>query len=71
MGLFGDDNDGQSKADVLLTEQIEQSRAELEAKRKGLYDTQLRIVKSQGGEQWESNKGDAVINRDPKQPVYK
>ncbi len=41
-----------SEADQLLSEQIHQNQAELEAKRQSLYQTRLDIIKGQGAENW-------------------
>ncbi len=50
---FGDDTQvGQSAANTLLEKQITQNEAEIESKRKSLYDERLSIVKSSGRENW-------------------
>lgn len=56
MGLFGDDSDNSpSRSEQLAEEQIRQNQAELESKRRNLYETRLDIIKSQGGQTWTPN----------------
>ncbi len=53
MGFFGDDSDNSpTRGDQLLEEQINQNKAELEAKRQSLFQTRLDIIKGQGGQIW-------------------
>ena len=57
MGFFGGDNDpGPSQADQIATEQLNQNKAELEAKKQNLYQTRLDIIKGQGAQQWTPNR---------------
>jgi hypothetical protein len=54
--LFGDEIEQAEKqakqAQQRIDEQLVKTQAELEQKKKGLYDTRLGIIKGQGGEQW-------------------
>ncbi len=54
--LFGDEIEKAEKqaqrAQQKVEEQLAKTQAELEVKKKGLYDTRLGIIKGQGGEQW-------------------
>jgi len=43
---------GNSRSNILLDKQITQNEADLEAKRRSLYDSKLSIIKSQGKENW-------------------
>ncbi len=53
MGFFGgDDSDAPSRSEQLAEQQIRQNQAELENKRRNLYDARLDIIKSQGGQTW-------------------
>jgi|GEM_PF-5580117 hypothetical protein len=55
MGFFGGDNDnddGQSQADQLASEQLSMNKAELEAKKQSLYQTRLDIIKGEGRQVW-------------------
>lgn len=57
MGLFGKGNSGgqesaPSQADELISQQFKQNQAEIEAKKKSLYQERLNIIKSQGGQNW-------------------
>lgn len=56
MGLFGGHNKSgsqqQSESDRLIEEQFNQNQAEMERKRKSLYEERLDIIKSQGGQTW-------------------
>jgi hypothetical protein len=53
MGFFGGDNDqSPSQGDQLLTEQINQNKAELAAKQQSLFQTRLDIIKGNNAEQW-------------------
>jgi len=53
MGFFGGDNDNQqSESNALLDKQMQQNAAELESKRKSLFEQRLAIVKSSGGTNW-------------------
>lgn len=51
MGVFGSDEP--SRGEELADEQIRANQAELESKRKNLYDERLGIIKGQGGQVWE------------------
>lgn len=54
--LFGNEIEEAQKqakqAEEKIQEQLVKTQAELEVKKKGLYDTRLGIIKGQGGEQW-------------------
>ena len=58
MGFFGGGgNSGaqdnrQSATDELIDRQFKQNQAEIESKRKALYQERLDIIKSQGGQVW-------------------
>lgn len=56
MGLFGDDDNGNSdqaaRANRLTEEQINSNKAELEQKRQAMVQTRIDIVRSQGAEKW-------------------
>lgn len=56
MGLFGGGgNSGAqqpSETDLLIEQQFKQNQAEMENKRKSLYQERLDIIKSQGGQVW-------------------
>lgn len=62
MGFFGGKDSGtqspeQNASDALVQQQFKQNQAEIEQKRKSLYQERLDIIKSQGGQQWEPKKG--------------
>ena len=54
--LFGDEIEEAQKqakqAEAKINEEMVKTQAELEQKKKGLYDTRLDIIKGQGGQQW-------------------
>ncbi len=58
MGIFGrDGNSGgqespDNNASELISQQFKQNQAEIEAKKKSLYEERLNIIKSQGGQSW-------------------
>lgn len=54
MGFFGGggNSGAQSESDKLITETWKQNQAEIEQKKKSLYQERLDIIKSQGGQQW-------------------
>jgi len=55
MGFFGGGGDTggqQSKSDELIDQQFKHNQAELEQKRKNLYQERLDIIKGQGGQTW-------------------
>jgi hypothetical protein len=58
MGFFGGGgNSGaqesnQNNSNELITQQFKQNQAEIEAKKKSLYQERLNIIKSQGGQNW-------------------
>lgn len=56
MGFFGGNgNSGAqqtSQADALMAEQFKQNQAELEQKKKSIYEQRLDIIKSQGQQSW-------------------
>jgi hypothetical protein len=59
MGFFGGggNSGGQdSNSDALITQQFKQNQAEIEAKKKSLYEERLNIIKSQGGQNWHPTK---------------
>lgn len=61
MGLFGGGNSGsqnsqQSASDALVEQQFAQNQAEIQAKKKNLYQQRLDIIHSQGKESWHPNK---------------
>ena len=55
--LFGNSaeeqvEEAQQRAEQKVNEEMVKTQAELEQKKKGLYDTRLGIIKGQGGEAW-------------------
>jgi hypothetical protein len=55
MGFFGGGGNGggqRSESDGLIDQQFKQNQAELEQKRKNLYQERLDIIKGQGGQTW-------------------
>lgn len=57
MGFFGGgDNAARSESDALIEKQFAQNQAEIEQKRKGLYQERLDIIKSQGGQVWKPKR---------------
>lgn len=61
MGFFGGDGnsgaqDSRSASDALIEQQFKQNQAEIEQKRKGLYQERLDIIKSQGGQVWKPKR---------------
>lgn len=61
MGFFGgeSDNPEQDRADELMTQQIEQSQAELEQKRENLATQRLAIIHGEGAQTWSANRNAA------------
>lgn len=55
-GNSGGQDSGRSESDRLIDEQIKQNKAEIEQKRKGLYQQRLDIIKAQGGQIWEPKR---------------
>lgn len=51
-GNSGGQDSGQANSDALITQQFKQNQAEIEAKKKSLYEERLNIIKSQGGQNW-------------------
>ena len=59
MGFFGGDNDRSnqpSESERLAAQQIQENRAELETKKRSLYQTRLDIIKGQGAPIWTPNR---------------
>jgi len=58
MGFFGNggNSGAQSTSDALITNQFRQNQAEIEKKKKDLYQERLDIIKSQGGQSWHPKK---------------
>jgi len=59
MGFFGGGgNSGaqHSESNALIDKQFNQNQAEIEQKRKSLYQERLDIIKSQGGQIWQPRK---------------
>ncbi len=59
MGFFGSggNSGGQgSESDALISQQFRQNQAEIEAKKKNLYQERLDIIKSQSGQNWHSKR---------------
>jgi hypothetical protein len=58
MGFFGGGGDAgrRNEADELVTKQFNQNQAEIEARKKSLYQERLDIIKSQGGQTWHPKK---------------
>lgn len=58
MGFFGGGgNSGaqdseRSESDALIDQQFKQNQADIETKKRSLYQERLDIIKSQGGQQW-------------------
>lgn len=55
MGFLGGDNEP-SRGEQIADEQLQENKAELEAKKQSLYQTRLDIIKGQGSQTWEPNK---------------
>jgi hypothetical protein len=62
MGFFGGDgNSGaqdtqRNASDALIDQQFKQNQAEIEQKKKSLYQERLDIIKSQGGQVWKPKR---------------
>lgn len=59
MGLFGSKDSGDPKrsaTDELIDKQFQQNQAEIEQKKKSLYQERLDIIKSQGGQVWKPKR---------------
>ncbi|HWI50129.1 MAG TPA: hypothetical protein VNU45_18110 [Rummeliibacillus sp.] len=60
MGFFGGGDSGASEAqqrsDELINQQFRQNQAEIEAKKKNLFQERLDIIKSQSGQSWHPTK---------------
>lgn len=62
MGFFGGGgNSGaqdspRSESDALIDKQFKQNQAEIEAKKKSLYQERLDIIKSQGTQVWKPKR---------------
>jgi hypothetical protein len=62
MGFFGGGgNSGgqespQDNSSELISQQFKQNQAEIEAKKKSLYEERINIIKSQGGQNWHSKR---------------
>lgn len=59
MGLFSDGNSGAqepSETDKLIQKQYAENQAEIERKKKDLYQQRLDIIKGQGGQSWTPNR---------------
>lgn len=61
MGFFGGGgnsgaSDAQRRSDELINQQFRQNQAEIETKKKNLYQERLDIIKSQGGQVWHPTK---------------
>jgi len=54
MGFFGGDNEPDNRANDLIEKQMMDNQAEIEQKRRSLYQTRLDVIKSQGAQQWSS-----------------
>lgn len=65
---MGGDDDGNDAENQRLQEQIDQQNAELETKRKSLYDERLRIIKSQGAENWTPQTPNGVASAPMQSP---
>ena len=54
MGFFGGggNSGGQSSADALVETQIKNNQAEIEQKKRSLYQERLDIIHGQAGQQW-------------------
>lgn len=51
-GNSGSQDNQPSASDQLIEKQFNQNQAEIEQKKKSLYQERLDIIKSQGGQQW-------------------
>lgn len=62
MGFFGGGGDPNEKTNDLLEQQIKENQAELEAKRRHLFEERLDIIKGQGAQTWspDRNKGTSM-----------
>lgn len=56
MGLFDDSNEAAERSSALMEEQLQNNKAELEAKRRSLYETRLGIEKGMGSQQWQPDR---------------
>ena len=58
MGLFGGKKGGsngiqtRSPTDMLIEQQYKQNQAEIESKKRDIYQQRLDIIKSQGAQSW-------------------
>ena len=52
MGFFGGGQRPQSESDKLVENQIKQNQAEIEQKKRSIYQERLDIIKGQAGQQW-------------------
>jgi hypothetical protein len=54
MGFFGGggNSGAQDTASQQITQQFKQNQADIEAKKKALYEERINIIKSQGGQNW-------------------
>jgi len=65
MGFFdnsdNNDNSDSDQANALIQQQINQSQLELQQKRDALYKTQIGIVKSNAGEDYQGSGANAPV----------
>jgi hypothetical protein len=51
-GNSGGQDTGRSESDALITQQYKQNQAEIEQKKKSIYQERLSLIKSQSGQNW-------------------
>lgn len=59
---MGGGDDGRSRSDELYSQQIQEQEAEKHRNKLSLYQQQLEILKSAGGQDWIGNDGVNPIN---------
>jgi|HubBroStandDraft_1064217.scaffolds.fasta_scaffold412131_1 hypothetical protein len=62
MGFLGGDNEP-SRGEEIADQQLQENKAELEAKKQSLYQTRLDIIKGQGSQSWEPNKSAGITKK--------
>ena len=55
-GNSGGQDTAQAQSNALIDKQFQTNQAEIEAKKKSLYQERLDIIKSQGGQTWTAKR---------------
>ena len=58
MGFLSDDE--QSQSNEIMQQEVDQNKAELEAKKQSLFKTQLDIIKGEGGQSFSPDRTQGV-----------